>query len=70
MPLITFALPFDPNGDVDLDHCGMCGTGTNLLVYVRLDQLLIGICHDCITALEKGYQHMLEQRIRISELRK
>jgi hypothetical protein len=67
VPVITFSIPLVASDELDPDFCGMCGFATNLLVYVRIGPNLLGVCHDCITALEKGYARMLEERMKIDQ---
>lgn len=55
-----------PPGDdmpSEFDECSLCGKATSLLIWIRLADILAGICGDCVGALNKGYKEMMRKRM-------
>jgi hypothetical protein len=47
----------------EFDSCGLCDRATSLLVYVRMADILAGICGECIRGMQAAYLEMMSRRI-------
>lgn len=64
MPVFMWAENADEEGLSEFDSCGFCGIPTSLLVYVRVETTLCGICGVCVHGLDKAYKEMMRRRVR------
>jgi len=64
MPVFMWSESADEDLLQEFDWCGLCGKSTSLLVYVRWEQTLSGICGECVSGLREAYQEMLRRRER------
>jgi len=66
-PLIIFGLPIYADDDPDPEPCSLCGNPTVQLAFVRVEELLLGFCAACCSALNGAHAHMSAQRIARNE---
>lgn len=66
-PVIIFGRPFWMDEDPDLEPCSMCGNPEMQLAFVRFEEMLLGICPACASALNAAHARMSAERIRRRE---
>ena len=58
MPLVIMSSLPHSTVESEYDLCGMCGTPTPLLLWVRVGDQLLSFCGPCIEAMNKGHEQM------------
>lgn len=66
-PIIIFGMPADYVEDHDPEPCSMCGNPEVQLAFVRFEEMLLGICPACASALNAAHARMSAERIRRRE---
>jgi hypothetical protein len=62
-PLVTMASNFYGDDNSEPEACSMCGVGSHMLVFVRVYDLLVGICADCASELNKAHAFAQSRRL-------